>query len=357
VLEDMSRIAAWTVFVALAPAAVLAQTTYTLETEFVFYGDNTEFSNPFREGETLLGTFGRIFVDVALNDRVTFRGGVFGNQQFGSDSAFELVRPVFALRVGTPRSRFGFGTLDTVRRRDGSGPDRTSPHGLAPPLQRETLAFTRPYEAGLQWLVDTAAVRQDLWINWQKLNRTAREVFDAGIVNRFAISGPFSAGLQWHHVHHGGQQVAIGPVSDSTAGGPGLIVEPRLGWLDAASAEVYGFYARHVPDRGRPDRTTDGLGLFTRLSGERAGWRGHLIVWRSDDFIKEEGDPNYLGLRLNGSRFRKVRDYAEIGATKTFRPADGVVLEGSARFHRIEEHYEYSYRILGTVEFSIPLGR
>ena len=43
-------------------------------------------------------------------------------------------------------------TLDTAgATSSGIGPDRTSLHGLLPPLQVETLAFLRPYEAGVQW--------------------------------------------------------------------------------------------------------------------------------------------------------------------------------------------------------------
>ena len=90
---------------------------------------------------------------------------------------------------------------------------------------------------------------------------------------------------------------------------------------------------------------------------ERAGWRGHLIVWRGDDFVKDEGDPNYLSVRRDGSRYRGVRDYSEAGIARTFRPAAGVTLEASARVHRVEGHYEYSYRIIGVTTLKIPLEK
>jgi hypothetical protein len=45
----------------------------------------------------------------------------------------------------------------------------------------------------------------------------------------------------------------------------------------------------------------------------------------------------------------ETRDYAEAGLTRAFRPAKGVALAASARLHRTEKHYEYSYRVLGTV--------
>ncbi len=110
-----------------------------LTARVTFYGDNTEFSNPFREGETLLGAFASVFVDARVSSGLVLRGGVFGNQRFGSDDSFDEARPVLALIVGSRQSHLILGTLDTFRRvRSGAepGPDRTGPHGLLPPMQR-----------------------------------------------------------------------------------------------------------------------------------------------------------------------------------------------------------------------------
>ena len=74
-----------------------------------------------------------------------------------------------------------------------------------------------------------------------------------------------------------------------------------------------------------------------------------MIVWRSRDTLKEEGDPNYLALahRLHdvpqGARLRRG------GLTRRFTPAPGVDLFAAVRLHRTESHYEYSYRIVGRV--------
>jgi hypothetical protein len=38
-----------------------------------------------------------------------------------------------------------------------------------------------------------------------------------------------------------------------------------------------------------------------------------------------------------------------VGLTRLFQPAPGVTIHASGRVHRIEEHYEYSYRILAVV--------
>jgi hypothetical protein len=147
-------------------------------------------------------------------------------------------------------------------------------------------------------------------------------------------------------VHEGGQLFASGPVNDSLAFATGVIVRGGAGPFDLASIEIYGLASRFVPDRSMPARSRSGGAFFGRLSAEDRGWRGHILFWRGDDFIKAEGDPNYQAVRRDGSRYRGVRDYAETGLTRTFRLAPEVRLEASARVHRVEKDYGYTYRIV-----------
>jgi hypothetical protein len=53
--------------------------------------------------------------------------------------------------------------------------------------------------------------------------------------------------------------------------------------------------------------------------------------------------------RRDGTKFRKVRDYGELGLTRHFRPAPTVQFDAAVRLHRVESHYEYSYRLVGRV--------
>jgi hypothetical protein len=341
----------------LLPAHVFAQTPVTLKIETAFFGDNTEFFNPFRAGETILGAYQRIFLTLQPSERAELRLGVFASELAGSHSPFERVLPIVALHLGTPRHRLILGTLETAQRRDGLGPDRTTPHGLIPALQVETLSFLRPYEAGVQWLTDTPTVRQDVWFHYQKRNTPEhRERFDGGLVGRIGVRAPFSVGYQVHVVHEGGQQFRNGPVSDSVAYGPGLIVEqPKVGPFDRVSLELYGIWSFSRPDRGSADRIVTGEGLFVRAAGERRDWRGHLIVWRGCDVDHEEGDPNYLSRRKDGTLYRGTRDYAEFGVTRLFRTGASVDFESSFRLHRIESELDYSYRLLGIVKLGYRL--
>ncbi len=329
----------------------------SLEGLVTFYGDNTELSNPFREGETLLGTFATVFLDLRLSDRLSVRGGVFGNQRFGSEHGFDEVRPVLALVAGSPRSRVVFGTLETARRAEGPGPDRDGPHGLLPPMQRETLAFERPWEAGLQWLVDTPRVRQDAWVHWQRINaRGRREIFDAGLNSRIRLRRALALRGAVHVVHQGGQRTADGPVADSTAAAVGVEAGGPAGRLDRLSLETLALVSRDVPDRERPELSRTGLGTFVRVAGEEAGWRLHALIWRGDGFVKREGDLHYQSLRRDGTRYRGLRDYAEAGLTRTVALAQRSFLEVSARWHRVENDYEYSFRILAVARFRAPLS-
>lgn len=333
-----------------------AQRPVSATADLLFYGDNTEFANPFRQGETLLGNSAQVVLGTDVGaGRAKVSGGVFGDRRFGADNAFQLVRPVFTLELHAGPSEFTFGTLHLLPV-PGFGPDRGGPHGLLPPIQRDTMSFTRQYEAGLQWKLQTRRLTHEAWIDWQRLNTPhAREAFDVGYVSRFALHKQVSVGYQWHHVHHGGQLFEAGPVTDSWVVAPGLTITSASDRSYKTTLDVYALVSRSVPDRSEPERTTKGAGLFARGAVEHGDWRAHLIVWRGNDFIKEEGDTNYGALRVDGTLFRNVRDYAELGLTRVARPVPRLQLEGSARLHRVETNYEYSYRILARVGLSWAL--
>ena len=313
------------------------------------YGDNTEFRNPFREGETIFGAASRVGAEVDVNPRVTLSLGAFGNQRFGSENAFEQVRPVVALRIGGRRSSFVFGSLPARRADTPPGPDLMGPHGLLPPLQRETLAFDRPYEAGLQWDFAGATLRHSLWLEWQQLNTPRhRERFDGGVAARLRANAIVSVPFELHVVHEGGQLFASGVVADSAAAASGIILTHDVGSA-RTSLDLRALVSRYVPDRSRPALSRDGTAFFGRATVEREGWRGHVIFWRGRNFITDEGDANYLSVRRGGTRYRGTRDYAEAGLSRRFSLAAGAVLDVGGRLHRVEDHYEYSYRIVSVV--------
>jgi len=333
--------------------AVRAQENVTLRSDILLYGDNTEFRNPFREGETLFGAAARVYADVRLGTTAIVSLGVFGNQRFGSEDAFEQVRPVIALTLRGPRSSFVFGALPAMSPDRPMGPDRGGLHALLPPLQRETLAFERAYEPGLMWTFAGGRLRHTTWLEWQRLNTAEhRERFDGGVEGRVALSRRLALPFQFHVVHEGGQQFASGPVSDSAAAALGVAYTHGV-----LSLDLYGLAAKSVPDRERPQDDRNGRAVFARAALERNGWRAHAIMWRGRHFIKAEGDPNYGALQRDGHRYGGMRDYAEAGLARRFNVAPGAAVEVSGRLHRTERSYEYSYRVIAITAFTIPPGK
>jgi hypothetical protein len=340
-------LAATTVLAAAAPCA--AQPPISLRINAVFFGDDAELSNPFRAGETILGSNQRIVAEIEAGDHAALELGIYAIERAGSHSPIDRALPIVSLRVHSPTQHLTLGTLSADRA--DFGPDRTTPHGLLPPLARETLWFTRAYEVGVQWQVHTERVAHELWYNYQALNTPEhREHFDAGMTGRFPIHGPAAAAYQVHLVHHGGELYENGSVSDSLAYGPGLVVRGAVHPLDALSFEMFGLAAHDRPDRAAATRRTiSGAGLFLRAAAEKNGWRGHVVVWRGDEFNHEDGDPHYQSHYATGARYRGTRDYSESGLTKLFRPAPGVDVEASGRLHRVERDVGYSFRLVAIV--------
>ena len=320
------------------------------------YGDNTEFRNPFREGETIFGSVVRVSGDLELSPRVKVSLGVVGNERFGGDRAFDVVRPVVALTVTGTRSTFVFGAFPPRQWDAPVGADLMGPHRLLPPLQRETLAFDRAYEPGLRWTFRGKTIEHDMWLEWQRVNTPRhRERFDAGINAALRPRAAFSVPFQLHVVHEGGQLFASGAVADSVAAAAGARVERTVAPQTRGSLEAYGLVSRYVPDRARPELSRDGVAFLGRAAVQRDGWRLHLLAWRGRNFIKDEGDPNYLSIRRDGTRYDGTRDYAEVGAARRFQLAASASLEVSARYHRIERFYEYSYRVTSTINVAARL--
>jgi len=338
----------------LARGAAAQDVDYSLDATVTFYGDNTEFFNPFRDGETTLGTHVFLVGEARTSERLAIRAGVFGNQRFGSRDAFEEVRPILTLAIGGARSRLLLGTIQSGRRAQGIGPDRSGPHALLPPMQVETLAFTRPWEAGLQWLLDTGPVKHESWVNWQRVaNSHQRERLDAGAISRFKVHRAITIGGDFFIVHEGGQLTSNGHVGDSMAGSLGGEVGGPLGALDRLSLEAFIIGSKFDPNRADDSQTRAGLATFLRVAAEKDRWRAHAILFRGDDFLAAEGDPNYLSVRTDGTAYRNLRDYGEVGFTRVFPLAPESWLETSVRGHRVEHHYDYSFRILAVARLRI----
>lgn len=338
-----------------------------LQLRTFLYGDNTEFlADPYREGATLLGGQLRLNARFRVSDCARFFLGLETNSFAGDDKAFRKIWPVISLEVDGPAGTLVMGTLRSGQlgreASEGLWPDESGPHGLAPPLQLDTLSMSRPYEAGLQWLGAGARWKNDVWVAWQQLNTPAhRERLDTGTNVRFTLAGTtrrLVALGQSHIVHEGGQLYSVGAVGDSIAGGPGIAFETDF-MGGGARAQVLQLFSKHNPDRAdhlRPDRI-NGSGSLMELNYERKDWRAAYLNWhRGRNFIKWEGDPNYGALASDGT-IHSSRSYDEASLSRRFMLTRDAYLVSSVRLYRIDGSWDYSYRIAAALNLSHPLGR
>ena len=259
-----------------------------------------------------------------------------------------------SLTLGTKRHRLVIGSLETGERSSGMGPDKTTPHGLLPPLAIETLWFLRAYEAGVQWRTNTERFTQNVWFDYEKvITADHRELFDGGVVGQLqkSNSAPVALLYQWHVVHHGGQQFDTGPVSDSFGYGPGVLL--RIPSAGKTSLEVYSLFSYDRPDRQRPELTILGKAVLARAAVEKSDWRAHGMAWFGKDFKHEAGDPNYQSQYPDGANFHDRRSYGEFGLARLFRPAPTVDFEASGRAHIVQGKWGYSYRLVASIHLDV----
>ena len=112
-----------------------------------FYADNTEFFNPYRTGETLLGGQILSFLSAALGPRTEVVAGFFGNHQSGDGDFFDPFKPILGFRYRTEHSLGVIGTLVTEDR-----------HGYIEPLEGTLFDITRPVCIGSNGSLPSSAI-------------------------------------------------------------------------------------------------------------------------------------------------------------------------------------------------------
>src|SRR6476469_4145621 len=124
----------------LGRAAPARAQDLTLKNNLTFYLDNTEFFNPYRTGETLLGGQILSYLSAVLGPRTEVVGGFYGNHESGDSRFLSPFKPILGFRYRTDHSLGVIGTLVTEDR-----------HGYLEPLEGTLFDITRPVEYGVQW--------------------------------------------------------------------------------------------------------------------------------------------------------------------------------------------------------------
>lgn len=319
---------------------------------FFFYGDNTEFFEPYRTGETLLGQQGKSYFEAALGPRVFLQAGLFGD--FRSTSAVDPVldlKPILSFQYREGGTRLILGTLETKDR-----------HGFLEPLAVTTLDITRPVEYGFQWIEEDPGFQCDLFLDWHQLNTpTQPEEFDYGGVVREPLGEPFAFEQQFHGFHMGGQLYYLAVYNNWTSA---LGARGKLpGFLGTTRLSVFGVLSGLL-EGGNTNQTQGGGGGYAKLQvapDDRLEFFG--IGWVGKDLYSQEGDANYASYSSSDSStldqlhpfVKSERTYFEIGAQRDFPLDGGASFRAEFRVHFIDDASAYSYRLQASVPLDLFL--
>jgi hypothetical protein len=331
----------WMEHTAPAPVAGPGQTVW--KSQFTFYGDNTEFFEPFRVRETILGQQLESYVDASASGQADLWGGLFLNHPSAQEISTD-VQPILSFVYHSGGSQFIFGTLQPVYR-----------HGLIEPMEVTTLELTRPIEYGLEWVEKDGFIDLDGFLNWQQILTDAdREIFDYGGASQLPLAPGILIEGQCHGYHVGGADTD-GLVRNNLAYGLGLAFKPRLPVLGSSSLEVFGLGSK---DSNRPDYPgpTFGEGLYTKvIVSPDDKWQFFGISWFGKDYMSEEGDSNYNSLGADGVYYQSNRTYEELGVRRFVEIENGVTFDFELRSHWIEDYWANSFRLQAFIPFDVGI--
>ncbi|GEM_PF-605147 len=326
---------------ALSCKALAADITWI--NSFTFYGDNTEFFEPYRTGETLLGQQGQSRLEAALGQRAFLSAGIFGDFRSTSDvDPFVDVKPLLSFEYREGGTRLIMGTLDATNR-----------HGFIEPLEVTFLEFTRPIEYGIQWIQDNPAFKTNVFLNWHQLNTPSEpEQMDYGGVWQEPIDDNFLFEEELHGFHDGGQLYTTGGIVNNWVPAlgfrwkvPGLLGSTRFDAFGVGSGLLEGDSTSNTQYGGGGYlKTTVAPDGFLQLFG---------IGWVGKDFYTAEGDANYASYSsMDSTTVDQIhpfvadnRTYFELGAKREFPLEGGALFEAEFRVHLIDQISAYSYRL------------
>jgi hypothetical protein len=352
----------WTAVAVAAAAFVAGRASPAVSQELTwknaatFYVDNTEFFNPYRTGETLLGGQILSYLSAALGPHSELVGGFHGNHQSGDARFLHPFKPILGYRYHTEHSLGVIGTLVTENR-----------HGYLEPLEGTLLEITRPVEYGVQWRETHAGGGGEIFLNWQRLNTsTGREVFDYGLLLHADPAPWLRFELQGHGLHHGGQLYTAGqPVANNQVLALGGQVHGVLPYLGRSSLSAFQILSHGDIDSLRQGRPDHGYGTYIRAGLTPGNWfEIFAIQWWGRDFLSNEGDANYNSQGSNPDFYHSYRKYQEVGLARRTPIESDLTLDTEFRFHRIDDRrsiaigtspWEYSYRVMVHVPFTLRL--
>lgn len=158
-----------------------------------------EYFSPIMEGYTLYGSIVQPTIIYNPSNHVSFRSGIFVQQNFGDDSI--RVRPTFLLSVINSSTNFSFGNY-----RNEKG------HQLIEPLWFDDNLVTENIENGFNLKKKFSHLELDNWINWNRAIKKGSDfqekIFGGLTVNFLPLKNfkkVFTIPVQVYLQHTGGQ--------------------------------------------------------------------------------------------------------------------------------------------------------
>lgn len=326
-----------------AQAPVVSGGEVDWKNQFTFYGENTEFFEPFRNRETLLGQQFKSYLDAPALDKVDLWAGLFVDHASAADQPVSL-NPILSFVYHEDATQFLFGTLQPLYR-----------HGLIEPMEVTTLELTRPIEYGLEFVQWKGPAQADVFLNWQDvLTDTQREIFDYGGSGKLVLADGLDVLGQCHGYHVGGEAYN-GIVRNNLAYGLGLGLQSALPYLGESRLELYGLGSKDTNRPGYPGPVM-GEGLYLKgIVTPVEGWQFFGIVWQGWDFMSEEGDSNYNSLGVDGVYYQSHRTYEEVGLRREVPLGKDAFFDFELRSHWIEDSWANSFRILAQIPFEVEV--
>ncbi|NLD99743.1 MAG: hypothetical protein GX640_07700 [Fibrobacter sp.] len=203
--------------------ATFQDSTWGINGELMGYVENIEYSNRFRDGQTILGAWLKSRILYKPVKGFSFSAGFFGNRYFGDSCFFTIIRPLLGAQFNTDHFLFAIGEIETPVEYD--FPDI---------LFRKEFRFQPGSFEGLSLKAGNSFFEQNNWIQWYALNTPSqREHFAFGNSSRFIVN-PVSIFLSAIIDHHGGEQFA--PENDPI----------RENYCSALGADINLFYSGFI---------------------------------------------------------------------------------------------------------------
>lgn len=258
---------------------------FFISADMLCYFNNLEYFNKYREGEPFWGAYLQTRFSYRF-ESVVFSVGVHARKDFGDDSFFSDIRPLFRAYYSNKNFMFVLGELFNKER-----------HGLLDALIRQQFIYDPVVEEGFQVFFKNKLFHQDFWASFMALNTPQhREHLCAGNAT-FIHLNPFVLSIMGYVSHYGGQQAAPvhDPVRENAAAALGIdysvpVRKERKIQQFGIQQYLLGSYTSENRDSLPYD---GGWGALTKIWLDISGFRWGFSFFKGNDYVTWEGNPMY----------------------------------------------------------------